>query len=105
MVLYPHFGPHVVPGWLDKPWKRRHAATEALSRVLLLAPRDEWVASLPGGKLPDRRDFKTWGDDEAGRQAASPGAYAESQRPAAEFAEWVARGGRLGQGVEIEALP
>jgi hypothetical protein len=105
LVLYPHFGPHVVPGWLDKPWKRRHAATEALSRVVLVAPRDEWIAALPGGKLPDRRDFKTWGDDEAGRQAVWRGAHDESQRLADEFAEWVARGGRAGQGVEIEPLP
>jgi hypothetical protein len=52
VVLYPHFGPHVVPGWLDKPWKRRHAATAALSRVVVMAPRDEWIAALPGGKLP-----------------------------------------------------
>ena len=105
LVLYPHFGPHVVPGWLDKPWKRRHAATDALSRVVLVAPRDEWIAALPGGKLPDRRDFKTWGDDEAGRQAVWRGAHDESQRLADEFAEWVARGGRAGQGVEIEPLP
>ena len=105
VVLYPHFGPHVVPGWLDKPWKRRHAATDALSRVVLLAPRDEWIAGLPGGKLPDRRDFKTWGDDEAGRQAVWRGAHAEAQRLADEFAEWVSRGGLPGQGVEIEALP
>jgi hypothetical protein len=101
LVLYPHFGPQVVPGWLDKPWKRRHAATAALSRVLLLAPRDEWVKSLPGGKLPDRRDFKAWGDDEAGRQKVWRGAYAESQRLADEFADFVAQGGR---GIEVEAL-
>jgi hypothetical protein len=105
VVLYPHFGPHVVPGWLDKPWKRRHAATEALSRLVLLAPRDEWIAALPGGKLPDRRDFKTWGENEAGRQAVWRGAHAEAQRLADEFAEWVSRGGRPGQGVEIEPLP
>ena len=27
IVLYPHFQQAVVPGWLDKPWKRRHGAT------------------------------------------------------------------------------
>jgi len=101
LVLYPHFGPHVVPGWLDKAWKRRHAATAALSRVLLLAPRQDWVRSLPGGKLPDRRDFRTWGDDEAGRQAVWRQAYGESQRLADEFAQWVARGAPV---AEVEPL-
>ena len=27
LVLYPHFHHRVVPGWLDKPWQRRHRAT------------------------------------------------------------------------------
>lgn len=57
LVLYPHFYPHIVPGWFDKglPWRRARAAN--FSRVLLIAPSAGFVASLPGGKIPDRHDF------------------------------------------------
>lgn len=56
LVLYPHFYGHIVPGWFDKslPWRRGGAHTD---RVLLVAPSAEFVRSLPGGKIPDRRDF------------------------------------------------
>lgn len=99
LVLYPHFGAQVVPGWLDKAWKQRHRASPALSNMVLLSPRPEWVRSLPGGKLPDRSDFKRFGDDHASRQRLWRGALAESQRLADEFAELV-RDGR-----PVEALP
>lgn len=61
LVLYPHFYAHLVPGWFDKglAWRRaggpRHRAR--FRRALLVAPSDAFVASLPGGKIPDRRDF------------------------------------------------
>jgi len=90
LVLYPHFQRQVVPGWLDKAWKQRHRASPALANVVVLAPNPEWVKTLPGGKLPDRADFKAWGDDEAGRRRAWRRALAESQRLADEFAELVA---------------
>ena len=86
LVLYPHFQPTVVPGWLDKVWKGRHRATEALDNLVLLCPSPEWVATLPGGKLPDRSDFKTYADDEAGRQRVWRAAVAQSQQLADEFA-------------------
>ncbi|HSM21885.1 MAG TPA: patatin-like phospholipase family protein, partial [Rubrivivax sp.] len=65
LVLYPHFHDRVVPGWLDKPWKRRHRATARLDNVVVLAPHPDWLRTLPLGKLPDRSDFKHYGDDEA----------------------------------------
>jgi hypothetical protein len=86
LVLYPHFGAQVVPGWMDKAWKRRHRASPFLDNVVVLAPADDWVRTLPGGKLPDRNDFKTFGDDLAGRMRAWRTAIAESQRLADEFA-------------------
>lgn len=57
LVLYPHFYDHVVPGWFDKslPWRRAGAANFA--RTLLIAPSAAFLASLPGGRIPDRRDF------------------------------------------------
>jgi hypothetical protein len=60
LVLYPHFYPHVVPGWFDKSLRWR--------RALLVAPSDAFVASLPGGKIPDRRDFYTLTEPERVRR-------------------------------------
>ena len=61
LVLYPHFYPHLVPGWFDKglPWRRARGPAHArrFRRALLVAPSPAFVAALPGGKIPDRRDF------------------------------------------------
>ena len=99
LVLYPHFQSRVVPGWLDKAFKGRHRASPALANLVLLSPHPDWVRSLPGGKLPDRSDFKAFGDDVAGRMRAWRAALAESQRLADEFAALV------GSGRGFEALP
>jgi hypothetical protein len=99
LVLYPHFQKTVIPGWLDKALKHRHRATAHLDRVVLLSPSPEWVAMLPNAKLPDRNDFKAYGDDLAGRVAAWSRALRESQRLADEFAALV------GSGRPVEALP
>jgi hypothetical protein len=99
LVLYPHFQSTVVPGWLDKGLKHRHAATARLANVVLLCPSPGWVkAVLPNAKLPDRGDFKAYGEDFAGRVKAWSRAVAESQRLADEFAALVQR-------PSIEALP
>jgi hypothetical protein len=60
LTLYPHFYPHLVPGWFDKllPWRK----TRGLKRTIVIAPSREHVASLPGGKIPDRADFATMSD-------------------------------------------
>ncbi len=55
IVLYPHFYSHIIPGWFDKIIKRR--ASSDLDDLLILAPSDEFVATLPGGQIPDRRNF------------------------------------------------
>ena len=99
LVLYPHFQRQVVPGWLDKAWRRRHRATPKLDNLVVLAPSPEWVRSLPGGKLPDRTDFRTWLDDDATRMRVWRQAVAESARLAEEFAALVE------SGRPIEALP
>ena len=98
IALYPHFQPQIVPGWLDKAFKVRHRATPALDPLVVLVPDPQWVRTLPGGKLPDRRDFKTYGDNPAGRQRIWRGAIAQSQQLADEFA-------RLCEQPSVEALP
>lgn len=60
-VLYPHFYPHMVPGWFDKPLRRRWLDPRQLDNVLLVAPTAAFVAGLPGGKLPDRGDPRRLG--------------------------------------------
>lgn len=57
-ALIPHFQPHLVPGWLDKPWRHRHRASPMLDRAIVICPSARWQAALPGGKIPDRSDFR-----------------------------------------------
>jgi hypothetical protein len=79
----------VIPGWLDKAFKHRHRATERLDNVIVLSPDAEWVRTLPNAKLPDRSDFKAYGDDVAGRVKAWTRAVQDSQRLRDDFAAWV----------------
>ncbi|MEY8877649.1 MAG: phospholipase [Leptothrix sp. (in: b-proteobacteria)] len=92
LVLYPHFQPRLVPGWLDKKHTRRHEHTPGLDNLVLLCPSRRWIASLPGGKLPDRDDFHRLIDDDDARIALWRRGLAESQRLADEFAEWLVQG-------------
>lgn len=64
LILYPHFFDRITPGWFDKglPWRRPRA--QALDRVVMLAPSDAFVASLPGAKVPDRNDFLELSNEE-----------------------------------------
>ncbi|HMJ10976.1 MAG TPA: hypothetical protein VK524_06190 [Polyangiaceae bacterium] len=62
LTLYPHFYPYLVPGWFDKslPWRR----TRGLRRVVVLTATPEYVAALPNGRIPDRKDFSLMSDAE-----------------------------------------
>lgn len=64
LVFYPHFFPKVVPGWFDKalPWRRPKA--EDYDNVVMLAPSQEFIDSLPMGKIPDRTDFDKLSDED-----------------------------------------
>lgn len=90
LVLYPHFYPHLVPGWFDKPLPWRRAGTRALERTVILCPSQEFVAGLPGGKIPDRKDF--WTFDDAERLRRWKLAMAASRRLGEEFGELVESG-------------
>jgi hypothetical protein len=68
LVLYPHFYSHVVPGWFDKSLGWRRARPTNFRRALLIAPSPEFVATLPGAKIPDRRDFYTMPEAERMRR-------------------------------------
>ena len=64
IVMYPHFYDHIVPGWFDKGIKWRRGSALNFDRTLLIAPSAEFVASLPGGRIPDRKDFYRLSDSE-----------------------------------------
>lgn len=68
LVLYPHFYSHIVPGWFDKPLRWRRADGRRFARTLLIAPSAAFVASLPGGKIPERGDFYAMPEDERMRR-------------------------------------
>ena len=59
LVLYPHFYKTITPGWFDKKLNRR-PDNDNMKNVVLIAPSDNFVQSLPFGKIPDRKDFMTF---------------------------------------------
>ena len=90
LVLYPHFYPQVIPGWFDKrmSWRRIHE--ENFHNVVLVTPSDEFVAALPGARIPNRTDFQRL-DDET-RIRAWQQVLDRSHELADEFSRLVERG-------------
>jgi len=68
LIFYPHFSNHIVPGWFDKMLRWRHAHGPLLARTVLVTPSHEFIASLPGGKIPDRSDFQVFSTSERQRR-------------------------------------
>jgi hypothetical protein len=91
LVLYPHFVPHVTPGWLDKyvPWRARAQRHRWLANVILIAPSPAMLKRLPNGKLPDRGDFYRYGADHAGRIRDWERAISECERFAEAAMRWL----------------
>lgn len=57
LVFYPHFYEYCIPGWFDKMLKGRHHVGPVWQNLVLVSPSPEFVAALPGGRIPDRKDF------------------------------------------------
>ncbi len=95
LVLYPHFGAEIVPGWLDKalPWRRAHrGATRGwLDNMLLVSPSPAFLQTLARAKLPDRKDFHHYGLDHDARIRAWKRAMAEGERLRDALAAFVAK--------------
>jgi hypothetical protein len=87
LLLYPHFRASIVPGWFDKflPW--RQTAIDQSAKLVLLCPSEEFIASLPHAKIPDRSDFTRLGEEERIRYWEL--AVDASKAMAEEFAELV----------------
>jgi hypothetical protein len=67
ILLYPHFTERIVPGWLDKGLRWRKPPRESLADILLIAPSEKFIKSLPYGKIPDRTDFKRFAGNDSER--------------------------------------
>ncbi len=86
-MLYPHFTDSITPGWFDKLFKRR-ANPENQARTLLLSPSQDYLQSLPLGRLPDRKDFTLKGLDQKQRIQMWNQCISESQRLGDESWKW-----------------
>ncbi len=60
LVLMPHFSGKIIPGWLDKQLGWRRPAKANMAQVVMVAPSPDFICRLPGAKIPDRTDFKTF---------------------------------------------
>ena len=90
ITLYPHFYGRITPGWFDKRLTWRKADPGNFDRVLLISPSAEFVAQLPGGKIPDRTDFRKL--DTEVRQRVWAQVVSESRRLGDELLEVIADG-------------
>lgn len=88
IVLYPHFTDQIIPGWFDKMLKRT-ADPERHTRTVLISPSAAYLASLPLGRLPDRKDFSLKGLSHEQRIQLWQQSIAESQRLGDEFLELI----------------
>lgn len=57
IVLFPHFQERIDAVWLDGRGPARPPREETVADVLQIFPSPAFVATLPGGRLPDRDDF------------------------------------------------
>jgi hypothetical protein len=85
--LYPHFSNRTTVGWFDKflPWRADQQVS--VDQLIMICPTDEFIASLPFGKIPDRRDFGKI--PESVREPYWQTCVDESQRLADEFSELI----------------
>ena len=60
LVFMPHFAGKIIPGWLDKQLGWRKPTQGNMAHVVLVAPSPNFIQRLPGAKIPDRTDFKTF---------------------------------------------
>lgn len=85
ITLFPHFYGRIVPGWFDKKLKWRRPQTGNVDRTILISPSDDFVASLPNAKIPDRTDFVNF--EPAERVRAWKQCVSDCERLADEFLE------------------
>ena len=92
LVLYPHFIPRVIPGWLDKYAGGRTASKRTLDNMILICPSEEFINKLPYRKIPDRSDFHTFFQKDKDRITFWEKAVSENRRLADELADLIESG-------------
>lgn len=68
LILYPHFYRWLLPGWYDKYLLSRRALAAQLDNVIMVVPTQAYIAELPAGRIPDRKDFQRFKGNDAERQ-------------------------------------
>jgi hypothetical protein len=63
LTLFFHHQERIIPGWMDKVFKKRRPPTDFLDPVLMVCPSETFIKRLPEGRIPDRSDFDTFMDD------------------------------------------
>lgn len=98
LVLYPHFYETITPGWFDKGL-HRNPLPKNMENVVLVAPSNQFVKSLPLGKIPDRKDFMAFKGKDAQRKALWRIVVEQNKILGDEFFEAV-QSGKIGQIVQ-----
>jgi hypothetical protein len=102
LVLLPHFQERVEGEWLDRYANRPPVAAEELADVVQVYPSRDFLAALPGGRLPDREDFFRFVDAPQERIRRWTEAAAVSERLGDEFLRDLASGDLVGRVRAIE---
>ena len=92
LTLFFHHQERIIPGWLDKRLKSRKPAAGILKNVLMVCPSKEFVARLPGERIPDRVDYLTYLNDPRQRMANWRQVVTAAAPLGEEFLELVASG-------------
>jgi hypothetical protein len=89
LTLFPHYMDRVIPGWLDKQLLWRKPRVRHMENVVLMAPSQEYIASLPYRKIPDRKDFNRFAGRDSERFAYWKTVAGNSRILADDFMETV----------------
>ncbi len=89
----------IIPAWLDKHISSHRPPLECLEDVLMVYPSGNFIQQLPYGKLPDRRDFKSYADNPSKRMRDWRRAVSVSPCLGEEFLE-IVDSGRLAEVTE-----
>ncbi|MGD9251976.1 MAG: hypothetical protein PVG19_12155 [Desulfobacterales bacterium] len=92
LVLMPHFAGKLIPGWLDKQLRWRRPTKANMAQVVMVAPSSDFVRRLPGAKIPDRTDFKTFFQKDGERFATWKRVVEMCRAPSEAFMESVESG-------------
>jgi len=99
IILFFNHQERIVPAWMDKHLFYRTPPARYLENILMIYPSVEFVEKLPGGKVPDRGDFRLYMKDPKGRMRNWRKAVAMTRHFGEEFLE-LAASGRLRRIVE-----